>query len=389
MTPPSPSTSRVAFLSLSLLSLFLQTSAVPSASGGLIADALAELPDGLGSEIQALMASMHMTEQDTHFSRLVKADKEKVNQSVALLKFPTPENGFAMSYVQMTHDLDPLSQYVALVCGHTKPSKCVNERKHELAPSTHPCGVDDAADRTTGPFCEVLALSHPATEHGELLVHASETRFNARNAALGAAVDFRVVSETHSCGLFSLSFSGNRRGRAAALPRCGGGIRAATVRPRTRLSRRGLRAFTERDGQESQRKTPPGCVSPALVAEPRPAPRAIRRFLGTAAAGADSRETMRRRRARRRANSLNDAFVIKRGRGRSRDVASRRRSRARLGDCLSRPRRERVTPRATAPLATPTLTTAALSFVPNPQTSSTTWRRSRATARARRSSSCN
>ena len=174
MTPPSPSTSRVAFLSLSLLSLFLQTSAVPSASGGLISDALAELPDGLGSEIQALMASMNMTEQDTHFSRLVKADKEKVNQSVALLKFPTPENGFAMSYVQMTHDLNPESQYVALVCGHTKPSKCLNERKHETAPDTHPCGVTDAADRTTGPFCEVLALSHPATTHGELLVHASE-----------------------------------------------------------------------------------------------------------------------------------------------------------------------------------------------------------------------
>jgi hypothetical protein len=176
MTPPSPTSPRVAFLSLSLvlLSLFLQTSAVPSASGGLISDALAELPDGLGSEIQALMASMNMTEQDTHFSRLVKADKEKVNQSVALVRFPTPENGFAMSYVQMTHDLNPESQYVALVCGHTKPSKCLNERKHETAPSTHPCGVDDAADRTTGPFCEVLALSHPATTHGELLVHASE-----------------------------------------------------------------------------------------------------------------------------------------------------------------------------------------------------------------------
>ena len=161
-------------MSLSLLSLFLQTSAVPSASGGLISDALAELPDGLGSEIQALMASMNMTEQDTHFSRLVKADKQKVNQSVALVRFPTPENGFAMSYVQMTHDLNPESQYVALVCGHTNPSKCLNEEKHERAPSTHPCGVDDAADRTTGPFCEVLALSHPATEHGELLVHASE-----------------------------------------------------------------------------------------------------------------------------------------------------------------------------------------------------------------------
>ena len=174
MTPPSPSTSRVALLSLSLLSLFLETSAVPSASGGLISDALAELPDGLGSEIQALMASMNMTEQDTHFSRLLKADKRKVNQSVALVRFPTPENGFAMSYVQMTHDLNPESQYVALVCGHTNPSKCLNEEKHELAPSTHPCGVDDAADRTTGPFCEVLALSHPATLHGELLVHASE-----------------------------------------------------------------------------------------------------------------------------------------------------------------------------------------------------------------------
>ena len=52
--------------------------------------------------------------------------------------------------------------------------------------------------------------------------------------------------------------------------RRGGGFGAATVRPRTRLSRRGLRAFTERDGQESQRKTPPGCVSPPFVAEPRP-----------------------------------------------------------------------------------------------------------------------
>jgi hypothetical protein len=139
-------------LSLSLLSLFLQTSAVPSASGGLIADALAELPDGLGSEIQALMASMNMTEKDTHFSRLVKAsDKEKVNQSVALLKFPTPENGFAMSYVQMTHDLNPESQYVALVCGHTKPSKCAkrgetrNRARHAPVRSNRRGGSNDWA----------------------------------------------------------------------------------------------------------------------------------------------------------------------------------------------------------------------------------------------------
>lgn len=172
---------------------------------------------------------------------------------------------------------------------------------------------------------------------------SSETRFTKRTAALGS-IDFPVsygrrrhfIVARKQSAIFFRRWSARRFRR-------GGGFGAATVRPRTRLSRRGLRAFTERDGQESQRKTPPGCVSPALVAEPRPAPRAIRRFLGTAAAGADSRETMRRRRARRRANSLNDAFVIKRGRGRSRDVASRRRSRARLGDCLSRPRRERVT----------------------------------------------
>ena len=184
MTPPSPtsSQSRVAFLSLSLLSLFLRASAVPSASGHLISDALAELPNGLGSEIQALMASMNMTERDTHFSRLVAYDVAEVNQSVALVKFPTPDNGFAMSYVQMTHDLDPDGRYVALVCGHTKPSACANEQKHVAAPSTHPCGVDDAADRKTGPFCEVLALSHPSTEHGELLVHASEVLDSVKRA---------------------------------------------------------------------------------------------------------------------------------------------------------------------------------------------------------------
>ena len=185
MTPPSPTSPtscRVAFLSLSLLSLFLRASAVPSASGHLISDALAELPNGLGSEIQALMASMNMTERDTHFSRLVAYDVAEVNQSVALVKFPTPDNGFAMSYVQMTYDLDPDERYVALVCGHTKPSACANEQKHVAAPSTHPCGVDDAADRKTGPFCEVLALSHPSTEHGELLVHASEVLDSVKRA---------------------------------------------------------------------------------------------------------------------------------------------------------------------------------------------------------------
>jgi len=168
---------RLALLPLScLLSLFLarSVSAVPSATGHLIADALAELPDGLGREIQAVMTSMNMTERDTHFSRLVAYDVAEVNQSLALVTFPTPENGFEMSYVGMTHDLDPDGTYVAVVCGHTRPSACAGENPHVAAPGDHPCGVDDAANPATGPFCEALALSHPSTEHGELLVHASE-----------------------------------------------------------------------------------------------------------------------------------------------------------------------------------------------------------------------
>lgn len=171
--------------------------------------------------------------------------------------------------------------------------------------------------------------------------------------------------------------------------RRGGGFGAATVRPRTRLSRRGLRAFTERDGQESQRKTPPGCVSPPFVAEPRPR--------------LDAPAPFPRNRRRRRRLSGDDAPTTRattseqperrvRYKTRPRSFPRRRVSAsiARASRRLSRSpsTRARHHERATAPLATPTLTTAALSFVPNPQTSSTTWRRSRATARARRSSSC-
>ena len=99
---------------------------------------------------------------------------------------------------------------------------------------------------------------------------SSETRFTKRTAALGS-IDFPIydgrrrhfiVARKQSAIFF--------RQRSARRFRRGGGFGAATVRPRTRLSRRGLRAFTERDGQESQRKTPPGCVSPPFVAEPRP-----------------------------------------------------------------------------------------------------------------------
>jgi len=171
---------------------------------------------------------------------------------------------------------------------------------------------------------------------------SSETRFTKRTAALGS-IDFPVsygrrrhfINARKQSAIFFRRWSARRFRR-------GGGFGAATVRPRTRLSRRGLRAFTERDGQESQRKTPPGCVSPPFVAEPRPR--------------LDAPAPFPRNRRRRRRLSGDDAPTTRattseqperrvryKPRPRSRDIASRRRPRARLGDCLSRPRRERVT----------------------------------------------
>ena len=223
---------------------------------------------------------------------------------------------------------------------------------------------------------------------------ASETRFTARNAALGN-VDFRVVSgvgdwtfcRCETCGLFSQPFSGNRRSPS----RCASALRRrhscrhcpsahAAVAPG---SPRVHRARWARKPKENTAWVRVPC--PRRRTAPRPSrhppfPRNRRRRRRLSGDDAPTTRATTSEQPERR--------VRYKTRPRSRDIASRRRPRARLGDCLSRPRRERVTPRATAPLATPTLTTAALSFVPNPQTSSTTWRRSRATARARRSSSC-
>ena len=208
---------------------------------------------------------------------------------------------------------------------------------------------------------------------------SSETRFTKRTAALGS-IDFPVsygrrrhfIVARKQSAIFFRRWSARRFRR-------GGGFGAATVRPRTRLSRRGLRAFTERDGQESQRKTPPGCVSPPFVAEPRPRPDAPAPF---------PRDRRRRRRLRR--ESADDAFVIPRGCGPA--------TPCRGGNFLARvssldrfdPSPLRASPRPPRPNATPILIhRRSSSFVSDPpQTSSTTWRRSRATARARRSSSC-
>ena len=218
---------------------------------------------------------------------------------------------------------------------------------------------------------------------------SSETRFTKRTAALGS-IDFPVsygrrrhfIVARKQSAIFFRRWSARRFRR-------GGGFGAATVRPRTRLSRRGLRAFTERDGQESQRKTPPGCVSPPFVAEPRPRPDAPAPF---------PRDRRRRRRLRR--ESADDARA-----SRAKTPTTRSSSRAaavprpcRGGNFLARvssldrfdPSPLRASPRPPRPNATPILIhRRSSSFVSDPpQTSSTTWRRSRATARARRSSSC-
>ena len=167
--------------------------------------------------------------------------------------------------------------------------------------------------------------------------------------------------------------------------RRGGGFGAATVRPRTRLSRRGLRAFTERDGQESQRKTPPGCVSPPFVAEPRPRLDAPAPF-----------PRNRRRRRRLRRESADDARASRaktpttRSSSRAAAVPRRRVAVETFRSSRFVPSPLRASPRPPRPNATPILIhRRSSSFVSDPpQTSSTTWRRSRATARARRSSSC-
>jgi len=219
---------------------------------------------------------------------------------------------------------------------------------------------------------------------------ASETRFNARNAALGAAVDFRVVSETdnerwafqsvffrQSALPEPLRFALRRRHSCRHCPSAHAAV--APGSPRVH------RARWARKPKENTAWVRVPC--PRRRTAPRPSRhppfprnrRRRRRLSGDDAPttrATTSEQPERRVRYKTRPRSF----------PRRRVSASIARASRRLS--LSPSTRARHHERATAPLATPTLTTAALSFVPNPQTSSTTWRRSRATARARRSSSC-
>jgi hypothetical protein len=178
---------------------------------------------------------------------------------------------------------------------------------------------------------------------------ASETRFTARNAALGN-VDFRVVSgvgdwtfcRCETCGLFSQPFSGNRRSPS----RCASALRRrhscrhcpsahAAVAPG---SPRVHRARWARKPKENTAWVRVPC--PRRRTAPRPSrhppfPRNRRRRRRLSGDDAPTTRATTSEQPERR--------VRYKPRPRSRDIASRRRPRARLGDCLSRPRRERVT----------------------------------------------
>lgn len=240
----------------------------------------------------------------------------------------------------------------------------------------------------------VATTSRPSTDPPGACFETSESRDSfriTRTAALGG-IDFFRAPWLWSASLQGVQKSSKLSTRTSRAARCfafacGGGIRAATVRPRTRLSRRGLRAFTELDGQESQRKTPPGCVFPPFISGPPPAPRA-----GAASSEPPPPAPTRGREsaddARDDERTASDAFVG--SAAASRDVTSRRLSRARLRGCLD-PSTRAPSPGAprlrSPPRRSPTATLVS-SLLSIAQTSSTTWRRSRATARALRSSSC-
>lgn len=220
---------------------------------------------------------------------------------------------------------------------------------------------------------------------------SSETRFTKRTAALGS-IDFphgarsRGNSSLRAHGKQSAIFFRQSGALAAS------GAAAALVPPlsvRARGCRAGVSARSPSEmGKKAKGKHRLGACP--LPSSPNRAPAWMhpRRFLGTAAAGADSEEKAPMTRAppeRRRRRRVRHPARL-----RSRDAVSRRElPRARI---IPRPFRSLASPRLPPPRpnATPILThRRSSSFVSDPpQTSSTTWRRSRATARARRSSSC-
>ena len=123
------------------------------------------------------------------------------------------------------------------------------------------CGRDDFSTLDA-----ILSLGTAEEARRPRLASRSEPPLSEASICVSTTEAFQMLRANSLLLSESIFF---RRWSARRFRR-GGGFGAATVRPRTRLSRRGLRAFTERDGQESQRKTPPGCVSPPFVAEPRP-----------------------------------------------------------------------------------------------------------------------
>ena len=170
---------------LPLLLAILTFPGVTAQSPGTLSDtaaelqaALSELPNGLGPEIQALMTELGMTQSTTHYRPFYDlATGEKINNSIALIRYPTVDNNFTLDFLKLTHSLDATKGHAMMVCGHARPDQCQETVPHLGAEDEHPCGASDASDpaiaQASGFFCELLNAT-TTTTHGEVLVYGAE-----------------------------------------------------------------------------------------------------------------------------------------------------------------------------------------------------------------------
>ena len=76
---------RPSFAAAFVAALAVSASAVPSDTSDLITSLLAELPDGLGPELRAIMRDLRMDDDLTHVARFHTEDVAEVNHSLAFI----------------------------------------------------------------------------------------------------------------------------------------------------------------------------------------------------------------------------------------------------------------------------------------------------------------
>jgi hypothetical protein len=85
LAPRAPSM-RPSFAAAFVAALAVSASAVPSDTSDLIPSLLAELPDGLGPELRAIMRDLRMDDDLTHVARFHTEDVAEVNHSLAFIQ---------------------------------------------------------------------------------------------------------------------------------------------------------------------------------------------------------------------------------------------------------------------------------------------------------------